>query len=151
MANEQNLKHFKPGQSGNPKGRPPGRSLRQLVRETADVDKLAIVEKAIALAKAGNMSAMAWFARLDVDKTDELTTTEFTIRISHPQEDDGDADSETRHVTPSIGEGVPDEGLDDASEDVSVPTPEPTTPAPDTLPETPRRRRTPEERFWSEG
>ena len=24
MANEQNLKHFKPGQSGNPKGRPKG-------------------------------------------------------------------------------------------------------------------------------
>ncbi len=33
MANEQNLKPFKPGQSGNPNGRPKGKSLTTILRD----------------------------------------------------------------------------------------------------------------------
>ena len=36
MANEQNLKPWKAGQSGNPAGKPPGRNRKTIIRELLD-------------------------------------------------------------------------------------------------------------------
>lgn len=50
MANEQNLKSYKPGQSGNPAGKPPGTRdglracLNRKLREKPNQDALAILE-----------------------------------------------------------------------------------------------------------
>jgi hypothetical protein len=47
---------FKPGQSGNPGGRPKGTSITSVLRATlTEEDKLAIAQKLIAGARAGEM------------------------------------------------------------------------------------------------
>ena len=57
MAKEKT--QFKPGQSGNPKGRPPGRKGRNTaIRELLDPHKKDLVGKAVALAMDGDTTAL---------------------------------------------------------------------------------------------
>jgi hypothetical protein len=77
MANLQNLKPpWKKGQSGNPKGRPPGKSYSGLLRYVSTRDKLAIVQKMVELAMRGNIGAANWIAKLDARSE---TPTEISI------------------------------------------------------------------------
>lgn len=70
MANIENLKSFKKGQSGNPKGRPRSRPLSSAIREAIDANNGAkLVELANALiekATAGDIGAM----RLILERVD---------------------------------------------------------------------------------
>lgn len=84
MANDDNLKSWQPGQSGNPKGRPKGvKNLATIIRELEDDNfdwsKVpikqkaaaeavgspwrAIVYTAVAKAYSGDVRAMQWLAR----------------------------------------------------------------------------------------
>lgn len=72
MPNSQNLKPFKKGQSGNPKGRPTSRPLNNAIREAINaesMDKCILKEIALKIlseAKKGNMAAIKiLFERLD--------------------------------------------------------------------------------------
>jgi hypothetical protein len=69
VGNEGNLTPFKPGQSGNPQGRPPGSKnlstiLKELLEEEVDIDgeklpfKTAIIKKLIFKAHRGNLRAI---------------------------------------------------------------------------------------------
>ena len=80
-----NLKPTKKGERRNPKGRPPGKTIRQLIRETNTKEKQAIVNKMVALAKTGDVRAAEWIAKHgDVSSLLEVTTKDFTITLSHP-------------------------------------------------------------------
>ena len=62
-----NLKHFQPGKSGNPGGRPKGTSITSVLRATlTEEDKLAIAKKLIAGARAGEMDKI----REIIDRTE---------------------------------------------------------------------------------
>lgn len=66
--NNQNLKPFKPGQSGNPAGRPKGKSIAaviSLAREQEGVME-SIAQTLITHAKRGNMSAL----KIILDRTE---------------------------------------------------------------------------------
>lgn len=57
--NPQNLKPWKPGESGNPEGRPPKEeSLTEVLRSKIDKDEIA--DKLIELGKAGNVVALKY-------------------------------------------------------------------------------------------
>jgi len=86
---------FKPGQSGNPKGgHPPGKSIRQLLRETAETEKQAVINKMLALAKVGDVRAAEWVAKYSDDPSQallEIATRDFTFKIGIPdQVEEGD-------------------------------------------------------------
>ena len=87
-----NLRPVKKGEKGrNPKGRPPGKSIRQLLREVSETEKAAVIKKMYAKAKAGDVRAAEWIARNgDVASLLEVTTKQFTISLVHPDDEDGD-------------------------------------------------------------
>lgn len=59
MANTKNLKPFKPGQSGNPAGRPKGTSVTAILRaRLTEEDKIAIADALIRGARAGEMDKL---------------------------------------------------------------------------------------------
>jgi hypothetical protein len=86
---------FKKGKSGNPAGSKPGKSIRTLLREIANAEKLAVIKKMVGLAKAGNVRAAEWVARYSDDPSAaniEIATREFSIKIGIPdtaEEGDG--------------------------------------------------------------
>jgi hypothetical protein len=54
-----NAGHFKPGQSGNPKGKPPGtKDRRTKLRELLEPHSKALVAKVVALALEGDTAAL---------------------------------------------------------------------------------------------
>ena len=84
---------FKKGQSGNPKGKAPGKSIRTLLREAAVEKRKAIVDAMLALA-THDIRAAEWCAKwADDPSAANLTfaTREFTLRISTPERDSDDA------------------------------------------------------------
>jgi len=96
MPNPENLipHRYPKGVSGNKAGRPVGPTLRQLLRDTATREKQEIIDALIALAKAGNTKAAGLVLRYSDDPATfglELTTTEFTIKIGVPGEEEDDA------------------------------------------------------------
>jgi ribosomal protein L17 len=81
---------FKPGKSGNPKGRPrKGETLTNLLREKIETPKTPrerltrkekIIEKLIALAEAGDLAALKYlFDRLDGRPTESIELTDGVI------------------------------------------------------------------------
>ena len=62
---DANLLPFKPGQSGNPNGRPKS-SVTALLKATPDVDKKIIADKLTEIAKKGDLKAIDMF----IDRTD---------------------------------------------------------------------------------
>jgi len=79
MANDENIKphQFKPGQSGNPKGRPKGRGLTDRLREVLEKDngKAAdeLIKTAMREAKAGDFRFWnAIFDRLEGKVADRI-------------------------------------------------------------------------------
>ena len=85
-----NLKPIKKGERRNPKGRPPGKSIRQLLREHNEKDKKAVIKKMYSLAKAGDVRAAQWIATHGDPAALEVTTKEFTITLAHPSDIDDD-------------------------------------------------------------
>ena len=65
IGNANLVPHFKPGQSGNPKGRPKN-SVTALLKAKPDADKVAIATKLTNLAKEGDLKAIDMF----IDRTD---------------------------------------------------------------------------------
>ncbi len=66
MANlKPNKTSFKPGQSGNPAGRPPGKSARGRFRELVEPELKELVKTLVDLARGGDVQAI----RVILDKT----------------------------------------------------------------------------------
>ena len=91
-----NLVHIKKGSKAlNPKGRPPGKTLRQLIRQTNTEEKQAVVDKMYALAKGGDVKAAEWLAKHgETSALIEVSTRDFTIALLNPgaAEEDEDED-----------------------------------------------------------
>lgn len=82
---------WKKGQTGNPKGRPPHKSLRALIGEVNTTRKRAVVKKIVTLAEAGDVRAAEWLGKYGEQPASlEITTREFTISLSQPYSDDED-------------------------------------------------------------
>jgi hypothetical protein len=94
----KNLKPFPKGTSGNPKGRPPGKSIRQLLKAATEAKNKAIVDKMMAMAAAGSERAAEWCAKWQSDPTSkllEIATSTFTIKIGMPEQaETGDEDED---------------------------------------------------------
>jgi hypothetical protein len=99
MANEQNLKPWKPGQSGNPAGKPPGtRHLSTWIQEMMEDDQFtrklangktkkempvkAIVSTLITKALDGDMKAIDLLAKYGYGTRLDLTTKEQPFSFS---------------------------------------------------------------------
>jgi len=77
---------WKPGQSGNPAGRPPvARSFADLLRaelaleKAGQTNRAAIAAKAVQMARAGNLEAMKWVA----DRTDGKVPERLELEAEH--------------------------------------------------------------------
>lgn len=73
--NPQNLTPWKPGESGNPNGRPKkGQAVTDILRET--VDKQSLVEKLLELAQEGDLAALKYcIDRLDGKPVETVNQT----------------------------------------------------------------------------
>jgi len=90
-----NLRPVKKGEKGrNPKGRPPGKSIRQLLREVNEAEKLAVIERMYELAKSGNVAAAQWIAAHGDAAQLDVVTRRFTVTLAHPDDEEGDIDAD---------------------------------------------------------
>jgi len=92
-----NLNPIKPGERRNPKGRPPGKSIRQLLREVNEAEKIAVIERMYELAKSGNVAAAQWIASHGDAAQLDVVTRQFTVELSHPDDEElpgGDIDAD---------------------------------------------------------
>lgn len=77
---QQNLTPFKKGKSGNPQGRPLGKSARQMMRDVQEREVRKVIEKMFHKAQSGDVRA----AELIFKYSDDASILEgsFTINIT---------------------------------------------------------------------
>lgn len=68
------------GVSGNPKGRPPGKSWRRLLRDVAESQKRKVIERMYRKAQSGNVAAAEWIVKHE-EEIDALIG-DFTITFA---------------------------------------------------------------------
>lgn len=90
---------FKPGQSGNPKGRPRGKTVPQLLREVAESKKRALIERMYRKALGGNVAAAEWIVRHSQEDSSGLTG-DFTITFARNVDPTDPAESEDEGNVP---------------------------------------------------
>lgn len=84
-----NLRPVKKGEKGrNPKGRPPGKSIKQLLREVNEADNRKLIKKMYTKGHAGDVRAAEWIARHADPAALEVVTEAFTFKLSHPDDTD---------------------------------------------------------------
>jgi len=98
MAHSDSLKNlkprWKPGQSGNPAGRPPGKTWKQVLSELGEAKKEELREVAYQMALQGSVPALDWLVKHSGESGAgggtqvNIGTTAFTIKIGVPGEED---------------------------------------------------------------
>lgn len=107
MANEQNLKSWKPGQSGNPQGKPPGtKHISTWIQDLANDEEFeanildakkgyveykgaplkAIISVAITKAVNGDEKAREWLAKYGWKAQLDITTNDESIHTPNPEQ-----------------------------------------------------------------
>ncbi|KKM66559.1 hypothetical protein LCGC14_1479970 [marine sediment metagenome] len=92
---QENLKPFKPGQSGNPKGRAKGKTLRQLLRDVAESKKRKLIEAMYKKALRGDPKAAEWVAKHSQEGSGSATieTKDFTVTLAPPTDPDDEEEA----------------------------------------------------------
>ncbi|KKN68938.1 hypothetical protein LCGC14_0445950 [marine sediment metagenome] len=88
----ENLKPFQPGQSGNPKGRAKGKTLRQLLRDVAEAKKRKLIEAMYKKALRGDPKAAEWIAKHSQEGAGSavIETKDFTVTLEPSTDEDED-------------------------------------------------------------